>query len=255
MLHNRLLTMTGRMAEPGMGIDLRLQCHRWMNDLVERGGRIEIEEVTVPKLEEIAREHDLTLVSTGKGGLSSLFQRDEPRSVYTKAQRNVSMVAFRGPPLKQAGLPFLAVKFEVLGPLGEMFWLPYHHKDVGPCWVIGWQPKPGSPVDVFQNAKSAQEVLDLTRTAMKHAMPWEAPWFDDTEICDELGWQIGAVVPAVRNPVGKLPSGQIVARARGHVHRLRPDRGAGSERGQPDGAELRERSRRPGRSPPRRGLD
>src|SRR5262245_47309063 len=75
VLHNRLLTMTGRFSAPGAAIDLRLQSHRWMLDLVGRGGKIEIEEVTVPKLEEIAREHDLTIVSTGQGGLSSLFQR------------------------------------------------------------------------------------------------------------------------------------------------------------------------------------
>jgi hypothetical protein len=208
--HNRVLTMTGRMAAPGVAIDLRLQCHRWMLDLEARGGRIEIEDVTVSKLDEIAREHDLTIVSTGKGGLSSLFERNEPRSVYTKAQRNVSMVVFRGPPLRQEGLPFLAVKFKILGPLGEVFWLPYHHKDVGPCWVIGWEPKPGGPADRFGSAKSAKEVLDLSRQTMRDCMPWEAAWFDDTEICDELGWQVGSVTPAVKSPVGKLPSGQLV---------------------------------------------
>src|SRR6185369_6508037 len=117
--------------------------------LVERGGKIEIGNIDVPKLEEIAREHDLTIVSTGKGGLSSLFQRNEARSIYTKAQRNVSMVVFKGPPLRQEGLPFLAVKFKVIGPMGEVFWLPYHHKDVGPCWAVGWQPKPGTAMDRF----------------------------------------------------------------------------------------------------------
>jgi len=210
-LHNRLLTCTGRMARPGVAIDLRLQSHRWMHDLIERGGKIEIGEVTVPKLEEIAREHDLTIVSTGRGGLASLFERNSPRSVYAKPQRNVAMVAFKGPPLKQEGLPFAAVKFKILGEHGEMFWLPYHHKDVGPCWVIGPEPKPGGRMDRFQNVKSAKEVLDTIRAVVRDVMPWEASWFDDAEICDELGWQAGAVTPTVRNPVGRLPSGQVVA--------------------------------------------
>jgi 2-polyprenyl-6-methoxyphenol hydroxylase-like FAD-dependent oxidoreductase len=210
VLHNRLLTMTGRFAQPGAAIDLRLQSHRWMLDLVERGGNVEIEEVTIPKLEEIAREHDLTIVAAGKGPLSSLFERNEARSVYTKPQRNLAMVLCKGPPLSQAGLPFVGVKFEILGPLGEVFWLPYHHKDVGPCWAIGWEPRIGAPMDRFRNAKSAQEVLDITRTVMKTVMPWEAAWFDDTEICDELGWLVGSMTPAVKNPVGRLPSGQVV---------------------------------------------
>jgi hypothetical protein len=209
-LHNRVVTMTGRFSEPCAAIDLRLQSHRWMADLLERGGKIEIEEVTIPKLEEIAREHDLTIVSTGKGGLSSLFPRHEPRSMYAEAQRNVAMVLFKGPPLRQEGLPFLAVKFEVIGPAGEIFWLPYHHKDIGPCWAIGWGTKIGGRMDRFQNAQSAQEVLDISRETLKDVMPWEAAWFDDAEICDELGWQVGSVTPAVRHPVGKLPSGQVV---------------------------------------------
>jgi 2-polyprenyl-6-methoxyphenol hydroxylase-like FAD-dependent oxidoreductase len=122
----------------------------------------------------------------------------------------VVMVVFKGPPLRQDGLPFLAVKFKVLGPPGEVFWVPYHHKDVGPCWVMAWQPRPGGRIDRFQNVKSAKEVLDLSRTMMKDMMPWEAAWFEDTEICDELGWQVGSVIPSVRHPVGRLPSGQVV---------------------------------------------
>jgi 2-polyprenyl-6-methoxyphenol hydroxylase-like FAD-dependent oxidoreductase len=210
VLHNRLITMTGRFPEPGMAVDLRLQSHRWMHDLVERGGNVEIEEVTVPKLEEIARENDLTIVASGRGGLSSLFERNEPRSVYTKPQRNLAMVVFKGPPVRQQNKPFMGVKFEVLGPLGEVFWIPYHHKDEGPCWVIGWEPRIGGPMDRFQHAKSAKEVLDLSRTVIKDVLPWEAAWFDDTQICDELGWLVGSVTPAVKNPVGRLPSGQVV---------------------------------------------
>jgi hypothetical protein len=210
VLHNRLLTMTGRFARPGAGIDLRLQCHRWMLDLQDRGGTIEIDEVTIPKLEEIAREHDLTIVATGKGGLASLFQRDDSRNVYSKAQRHVAMVFFKGPALHQDGLPFLAVKFKILVGAGEIFWMPFHHKDAGPSWAIGLEAKWGGPMDRFQNAKSAKEVLDITRTLMKDMMPWEHRWFDDAEVSDELGWQVGAVTPAVRYPVGRLPSGQLV---------------------------------------------
>lgn len=210
VLHNRLLTLTGRFSQDAAAIDLRLQCHRWMLDLVDRGGKIEIEEVTVSRLEEIAREHDLTIVATGKGGLASLFPRDEPRSVYAKAQRHVAMVCFKGPALREEGLPFLAVKFKILGPAGEIFWMPYHHKDEGPSWVIGLEAKFGGPMDRFQNAKSAKEVLDITRTVMKDLMPWEHDWFKDTEVCDELGFQLGGVTPTVRHPVGRLPSGQVV---------------------------------------------
>jgi 2-polyprenyl-6-methoxyphenol hydroxylase-like FAD-dependent oxidoreductase len=208
---NRLLTSTGRMAGPGVAIDLRLQCHRWMHDLVDRGGKIEIGEVTVPRLEEIAREHDLTIVSTGKGGLASLFSRNEPRSVYSEAQRHVSMVIFKGRPMHQTELPFPAVRYGIFAFAGESFLLPFHHKDGGPSWLIGWEAKTGSVMDRFRDAHSATEVLDISREIARELMPWDRRWFEDTEACDELGFQVGTVTPAVRHPAGRLPSGQVVA--------------------------------------------
>ncbi len=53
-LGNVLLTLLGRLSRPFLAIDLRLQSHRWMLDLVERGGRIVIEDVSVEGLERIA---------------------------------------------------------------------------------------------------------------------------------------------------------------------------------------------------------
>lgn len=210
VLRNRLLTATGRFSRYGQAVDPRLQSHRWMHDLVDRGGKIEIEDVTVPRLEEIAREHDLTIVSAGKGGLASLFPRDEARSVYSKPQRQLSMFFFKGPSLHREGIPFLAVKFKLLATAGEVFWTPFHHKDVGPSWALGVEAKPGGPLDRFQSAKSAEEVLAITRTIIKELLPWEYDWFKDAEVCDELGWLVGAITPTVRRPVGRLPSGQVV---------------------------------------------
>lgn len=209
-LQNRLLTLTGRMSAACPGVDVRLQSSRWMRDLVDRGGAVEIGEVTIPRLEEIAREHDLTIVATGKGGIASLFPRDDARSTYAEGQRHITMVCFKGPPLRQEGMPFLAVKFQIIAPAGEMFWLPFHHKDVGPSWVVGLEARWGGPMDRFQGAKTAQEVLDLTRDVVRDVLPWERRWFDDAEVSDPLGFQVGAVLPIVRHPVGRLPSGQVV---------------------------------------------
>ena len=58
---NRLLTLA---RSPGknyfLAIDLRLQSHRWMNyDFAAKGGKVEIENVGVPRLDEIAAAHEL----------------------------------------------------------------------------------------------------------------------------------------------------------------------------------------------------
>ena len=60
---NRLATMIGRQSAPGLAIDVRLQSHRWMYELEQRGGRIVIESVTLERLEQIAAAHELTISS------------------------------------------------------------------------------------------------------------------------------------------------------------------------------------------------
>jgi len=207
---NRLLTMTGCLEHPAMAVDLRLQSHRWMLDLEARGGKVVIENVTVPRLEEIAREHDLTVVSTGKGGLSSLFERDAARSPYATPQRNLAMICVKGPRLGFDGVPFLPAKFNMFEPFGETFWIPYHHKDVGPSWNCLFEAKPGGVMDRFQGAKSAKETLEMARTVTRELVPWDYEWFKDAEVSDENGWLVGSVTPAVRKPVGRLPSGKLV---------------------------------------------
>lgn len=45
-----------------------------------------VEPVDEDALDRLAAAHDLTLVATGKGGLSSLFARNDSRSVFDAAQ-------------------------------------------------------------------------------------------------------------------------------------------------------------------------
>lgn len=207
---NQLATLTGRSRAPALAIDVRLQSHRWLHKLVERGGRVEIEAVTVARLEEIAAAHDLTIVAAGKGPLCELFARDAERSIYSEPQRSVAMVIVHGPALKREEMPFVAVKNNLLEGIGEMVWLPYYHRDVGPCWNLIFEAKTGGPMDVFQGVKTGEEALAAARRTIEALTPWEQPWAREMHLADELGWLVGRITPTVRSPVGRLPSGRVV---------------------------------------------
>ena len=153
---NRLLTLAGRLKDYFLAIDLRLQSHRWMNDFAAKGGKIEIENVTVPRLDEIAAAHDLTIVAAGRADLCNLFERDAARSVYDKPQRNLTMIITTGGKMGFAGVPFLPVKFNFFAPFGEAFYVPYFHKDHGPTWNMLMEAKPGGPLDRFGDCKSGE---------------------------------------------------------------------------------------------------
>ena len=63
---NQLLTLAGRLENYFTAVDLRLQSHHWMADFVARGGKLEIENVTVARLDDIAAAHELTIVAAGR---------------------------------------------------------------------------------------------------------------------------------------------------------------------------------------------
>ncbi|MFO0591071.1 MAG: styrene monooxygenase/indole monooxygenase family protein [Polyangiaceae bacterium] len=256
---NRLLNLTGRIDGAFLSIDVRLQSHRWMHDLTARGGRIVIEPVTVARLDEIAAEHDLTIVAVGKSDLCKLFERDAARSVYDRPQRHVAMLitrkrsATRRPALAPVDVPdqdrfglrkdegsadmrlpgmhFVAAKFNALGPLGETLFSPFYHKDTGESWNLIIEAKPGSAMDVFLDVKSGEEALSRFQRLFREHVPWDADFVSDMVLCDPRAWLSGAFAPTVRRPVGRLPSGRLVTAVGDAAMAFDPIGGQGANNG------------------------
>jgi Styrene monooxygenase A putative substrate binding domain len=228
---NRLLTLAGRLENYFLAIDLRLQSHRWMNDFVAKGGKIEIENVTVPRLDQIAAEHELTIVAAGRADLCNLFERDAARSVYDNSQRNLTMIITTGGKMGFAGVPFLPVKFNFFAPFGESFYVPYYHKDHGPTWNMLMEAKPGGPLDKFGECKNGEQAVEIYKRVMKEVIPWDYDWAKDMELADPNGWLVGRLAPTVRKPVGRLPSGRIVTPLGDTAMALDPIGGQGANNG------------------------
>jgi hypothetical protein len=207
-LHNQLIRLLGRTPRPFQAVDLRLQCHRWMNDF---DGDLRIENVSPERLDAIAAENDLTIVAAGRADLCKLFPRDDARSTYTSHQRNLAMIVTTGGAMKFDGCPFTPVKFEFLGTDGEAFFVPYFHKDHGPAWNILFEPKPGSRMDRFNDAKSGEEALAIAKQVIHELFPWDEEWMRPMQLADPNGWLTGRVTPTVRKPAATLPSGRVVA--------------------------------------------
>ena len=228
---NRLATLAGRFDRPSQAIDLRLQCHRWMNELEARGGTIVIDRVTVARLDEIAAENDLTIVAAGRGAIGELFERDAARSTYSEPQRHLATAIVAGIAPVVPGVPFLPIKINLLGPLGECVFAPYFHRDLGPAWNVLIEAKPGTPFDRFANARSAGDVVAWAKEMIREFLPWEASFVKDMEPADENGWLIGRVTPTVRSAVGRLPSGRMVMPLGDTAMSLDPIGGQGANNG------------------------
>jgi 2-polyprenyl-6-methoxyphenol hydroxylase-like FAD-dependent oxidoreductase len=209
-LHNPLLHLIGRLRRPFQAVDVRLQSARWMNELTSRGGRVVIQQVTRETLDTIAAENDLTIVAAGRADLCSLFERDDRRSVHTEPQRRLAMVTVTGCP-SGFDIPFRPVRFDFLGTDGEIFFVPYFHKDAGACWNILVEARRGFRMDRFDGVRDGAQAVDLVRNVVTELFPWDAPFVRDMRLADPNGWLVGQVTPAVRRPSATLPSGRVVA--------------------------------------------
>jgi hypothetical protein len=229
---NVLVTLLGRLENPFLAIDLRLQSATWMRELDERGGQIEIESVSVERLDEIAARNDLTLVAAGRGEIMKLFPRDEARTSYSEPQRFLAMVNVTSVPMEMPYAPwFRPVKFNFFAPFGEAFWVPWYSKGDQACWGMLVEAKPDGPFDRFRDCKSGEEVLRRTQGLIREYMPWEEEVFKDAEVCDENAWLVGQLTPEVRQVAGTLPSGRTVMAIGDTAHSLDPIGGQGANNG------------------------
>ncbi|HEU0247560.1 MAG TPA: styrene monooxygenase/indole monooxygenase family protein [Gaiellaceae bacterium] len=229
---NVLVTLLGRLSKPFLAIDLRMQSARWMEALDAHGGQIEIESVTLERLDEIAARNDLTLVAAGRGDIMKLFPRDETRSVYAQPQRFLAMTNVTGIPMELPYSPwFRPVKFNFFAPYGEAFWVPWYSKGGQACWGMLVEAKAGGPFDVYRDAKTGDEVLRRSKELVREYMPWDYELLKDSELADDNAWLAGELTPEVRHVVGTLPSGRQVMAIGDTAHSLDPIGGQGANNG------------------------
>jgi 2-polyprenyl-6-methoxyphenol hydroxylase-like FAD-dependent oxidoreductase len=202
------------------GIDVRKRSDDRLTRFIAQGGDFRVEPVTLESLDEIAARHDLTLVATGKYGLTDLFPIDETRTVYKSVQRQLLTVQL-------TGLDYGPDSFgyrnrgggkhdlcNVHNDFGEVFLGPLVHKDVANGWVVLGFAKPDSEwarrFDTAVDAASARQVfLDIFRDYF----PEDLAEVKKLQLIpsDSHAWLKGAVIPSVRKAVGFTRSGHPVA--------------------------------------------
>ncbi|WP_280393585.1 styrene monooxygenase/indole monooxygenase family protein [Nocardia brasiliensis] len=204
----------------GVAVDTRLKADERLTAFLERGGRFVVESVTPETLDSIAAANDLTLVATGRGGLSDLFPIDETRTPYDAPQRSLLTVTVTGighdkdvfAHRSPAGGAHSG--FSILAEQGEAWWGPYLHKDAGPSWAfLGWA-RPGSDWETrFATADSAESALRVVQDLYRDFIDWDLPEVLATQVLadDPHSWLKGAVRPVVRAAVGHTAGGHVVA--------------------------------------------
>ncbi|GHT88285.1 monooxygenase [Betaproteobacteria bacterium] len=202
------------------GIDVRKRSDDRLTRFIARGGDFRVEPVTLESLDVIAARHDLTLVATGKYGLTDLFPIDETRTVYKTVQRHLLTVQL-------AGLDYGPDSFNYRSRgggkhdhvnlhtgFGEIFFGPLVHKDVANGWVILGFANPGKEwVQRFDTAVDAASARQVFLDIFRDYFPEDLPEVEKLQLIpsDSHAWLKGAVTPSVRRAVGFTRSGHPVA--------------------------------------------
>ncbi len=229
---NQLLTLLGRFQRYFLAIDVRLQSATWMRDLDESNATVEIRQLDVAGLEDVAARHDLTIVAAGRGEIMKLFPRDSARSRYTKPQRILAMVNVTGVPMTFGYAPwYRPVKFNFFATQGEAFWVPWFSKGLQQSWSLVFEAKEGGPLDRFRECRDVEDALARAKEVMREMTPWDYDWVRGAEPCDEHAWLTGSFTPEVREVVGTLPSGRTVMALGDTAQSLDPIGGQGANNG------------------------
>ncbi|AFP40699.1 styrene monooxygenase/indole monooxygenase family protein [Mycolicibacterium smegmatis] len=231
----------------GIAVDTRLKADDRLTLFRQRGGKFVVEPVDPARLDAIAGSVDLTLVATGRGGLSQLFPIDPRRTAYDRPQRTLLTVTLTGLPFGQEVFAHRSAEgsahnaFTVVTDQGEAYLGGYLHKDIGPAWAfLGWA-RPGSDWERrFSAADGPASALDVVNDLYRDYIDWDAAEVSALRVIedDPHSWLKGAVTQVVRAGVGRTASGHPVAALGDTAVSYDPIAGQGAQGGLIQAADL-----------------
>jgi len=202
----KAIDWAARLDSSAQSVDQRVKIPAWMDLFQKKGGELVFKDAGIDELEACTQSHDLTLVASGKGEISKLFERDACKSAFDKPQRALALTYVKGMAPRE---PFSAVSFNLIPGVGEYFVFPAL-TTTGPCEIMVFEGVPGGPMDCWADVKTPQEHLARSKWILDTFLPWEAERCRHIELTDDNGILAGRFAPTVRKPVATLPSGRKV---------------------------------------------
>jgi flavin reductase (DIM6/NTAB) family NADH-FMN oxidoreductase RutF len=195
-----------RLTTAARSVDQRVRVPLVLEEIERRGGKIVVRSATVDDLEELAVDHDLVVVSTGRAGLASLFEVDPARTPYTEPQRVAALTYLHGMTADPDGP---GLRYHSVEGVGECFSCPSLTVG-GACDIVVVEGVPGGPLDCWDDVGSPAEHLGRLRGVLAEHFPDEGARIAHATLVDDRSVLRGRITPAVRRPVGVLPSGRPV---------------------------------------------
>lgn len=211
------LEFPGSFTAPSMAVDYRLYLSRLLEDFESGGGRVVLGAVDAEALPGLARQHDLLVVSTGKGGLADLFSPLPGRCPYDGPQRVLSAGLY-------AGIAYadpICVTFGVSPGHGEIIEIPIQSFE-GNVTTLLFECVPGGDLEVLARTPYADDPRAYERLVLEKLASHFPPIFARVDgsafsLTRPTSILQGAVIPVARASYASLGDGTC-AIALGDAH-------------------------------------
>ena len=201
----------GRSAGPIQAVDFRVLLPRFLEDYLERGGRLEVTEgePAPADVERWSERHELIVVAVGRGSMATLFPRDPARSPYDRPQRRLCAALLRGIDLPDP----LSVSFNVAPGAGEIFQMAVWSAE-GMVSNLLIEAVPGGPLERLAEMRPDDDpaafCAEVERLVAAHCPPIaERVHPGRLELLGPLDVLQGAVTPTVRRGWAPLGTGRF----------------------------------------------
>lgn len=203
-----ILQVQGGLDETCQGVDARIKTATWLRKFEAEGGKVVHATVGRSLLEGMTEAFDLVVVSSGKGEIGQIFEKDPERSYFDSPPRRLAAVILKNV-REWEEIPYTTLKFQYFVQIGEFFAIPFY-SHTGPCRAVVFEAPPGSPMDVWGDVNSADKAIATALRLLREYSPQDWPNYRNAQLVDERAWMKGALIPIVRKPVARLRNGGIV---------------------------------------------
>jgi len=202
------VSFRARLPSPASSVDFRLYLASLLEEFQGRGGHVVADNAAdAAALAVCAVQHELVIVSAGRGALGEIFPRDPRRSPYTVAPRSLLAGLFVGVrPPEPAGMTM-----NMVPGAGEIH-APTYYSFGGSRTVVMIEAVTGGPFEAVVR-DDYSDAPDLLAKQVLHLVTTYAPSLRDR--IDERMFALarpidklqGALVPTVRHGVAEVADG------------------------------------------------
>lgn len=190
-------------------VDQRVKLAAWLELFEERGGRAEYRTVEPADVAALAAAHDLTVLATGRGALSALFDHDPSWPVLDRPPRTLACFYVHGVAHDDEDRAARYVRTTGVPAAGDVI-VMRALTVTGPCGILLFEGRWGGPYDCWSDRPAPADGLRRALALLRTYAPWEYERYRGCEPTDPGAALYGAITPTVRRPVAHVDGGRPV---------------------------------------------